>query len=307
MTRFYSNGKLLLTGEYVVLDGANALALPTNFGQSLSIETNNSNTIIWKSYNELNEIWFEDEIFIAEKSDDFVLTSQKNNEISVRLIQILKAVRELNPEFLKSQKGFSIKTEQNFNRLWGLGTSSTLINNIADWAKVDAYQLLKLTFGGSGYDIACAKAKTNITYQLLDDNNRKINNVNFKPNFRDKLYFVYLNQKKNSRDGIAQYKNHCSNKSTVISEITKITEAMITCNTFKDFTLLIDKHEELISKIIKQKTLKAELFNDFKGSIKSLGAWGGDFILVASEENPIRYFKAKGFDVIVPYSEMIKY
>ena len=82
---------------------------------------------------------------------------------------------------------------------------------------------------------------------------------------------------------------------------------MIKCNTFKYFTLLIDKHEELISKIIKQKTLKAELFNDFKGSIKSLGAWGGDFILVASEENPIRYFKAKGFDVIVPYSEMIKY
>ena len=163
MVSFYSNGKLLLTGEYVVLDGANALALPTNFGQSLSIETNNSNTIIWKSYNELNEIWFEDEIFIEEKSDDLVLTSQKKNEISVRLIQILKAVRELNPEFLKSQKGFSIKTEQNFNRLWGLGTSSTLINNIADWAKVDAYQLLKLTFGGSGYDIACAKAKTNIT------------------------------------------------------------------------------------------------------------------------------------------------
>ena len=30
---FYSNGKLLITGEYVVLDGAKALALPTKFGQ----------------------------------------------------------------------------------------------------------------------------------------------------------------------------------------------------------------------------------------------------------------------------------
>ena len=306
MTRFYSNGKLLLTGEYVVLDGAEALALPTKFGQSLSIETTNSNTIIWKSYNELNEIWFEDEISVEEKSSDLILTSQNNNDISVRLIEILKAARQQNPEFLKSQKGYHITTEQNFNRLWGLGTSSTLINNIADWANVDAYLLLKHTFGGSGYDIACAKAEKNITYQLLD-NNREINNVNFKPNFRDKLYFVYLNQKKNSRDGITQYKNNTSNKSLVISEITKITAAMITCHSFKDFTLLIDKHEELISEIIKQKTLKAELFNDFKGSLKSLGAWGGDFILAASEENPTRYFKAKGFDTIIPYSKMIKY
>ena len=31
---FYSNGKLLLTSEYVVLDGAIALAIPTRLGQS---------------------------------------------------------------------------------------------------------------------------------------------------------------------------------------------------------------------------------------------------------------------------------
>ena len=34
---FYSNGKLLLTGEYVVLDGATALAIPTKYGQYLEI------------------------------------------------------------------------------------------------------------------------------------------------------------------------------------------------------------------------------------------------------------------------------
>ena len=35
---FYSNGKLLITGEYLVLDGAKAFALPTKFGQKLTIE-----------------------------------------------------------------------------------------------------------------------------------------------------------------------------------------------------------------------------------------------------------------------------
>ena len=34
---YYSNGKLLITGEYVVLDGATALAIPTKYGQSLCV------------------------------------------------------------------------------------------------------------------------------------------------------------------------------------------------------------------------------------------------------------------------------
>ena len=36
---FYAHGKLLITSEYLVLDGAEALALPTVYGQSLEVET----------------------------------------------------------------------------------------------------------------------------------------------------------------------------------------------------------------------------------------------------------------------------
>ena len=39
MTNYYSNGKLLITGEYSVLEGAKSLAIPTNFGQDLVIDT----------------------------------------------------------------------------------------------------------------------------------------------------------------------------------------------------------------------------------------------------------------------------
>ena len=35
---FKSNGKFLLTGEYLVLKGATALALPLKKGQSLDVE-----------------------------------------------------------------------------------------------------------------------------------------------------------------------------------------------------------------------------------------------------------------------------
>ena len=64
MTKFKSNGKLLLTAEYLVLDGAKALALPTSFGQQLLIENNNSDYINWKSFDESNNIWFNDKFLI---------------------------------------------------------------------------------------------------------------------------------------------------------------------------------------------------------------------------------------------------
>ena len=47
---FYSNGKLLLTGEYLVLDGANAFAVPTKFGQNLIVEKIVEPQLIWGSF-----------------------------------------------------------------------------------------------------------------------------------------------------------------------------------------------------------------------------------------------------------------
>ena len=72
-----------------------------------------------------------------------------------------------------------------------------------------------------------------------------------------------------------------------------------------EFESLITLHEDYISQIIKQKPIKELLFNDFKGCIKSLGAWGGDFILVTSLEDPSVYFKNKGFNTIIPFSNLI--
>ena len=57
---FYSNGKLLITGEYLVLDGANAFALPTKFGQNLIVEKGSPQKIKWTSLDADGNIWFED-------------------------------------------------------------------------------------------------------------------------------------------------------------------------------------------------------------------------------------------------------
>jgi mevalonate kinase len=56
---FYSHGKLLLTAEYLVLDGANALAFPTKYGQSLIFDNGKKNTIAWKSYDHNGKLWLD--------------------------------------------------------------------------------------------------------------------------------------------------------------------------------------------------------------------------------------------------------
>ena len=300
MQNYYSNGKLLLTGEYLVLDGALALALPTSYGQSLMVESVDTPYLFWKSYDDSNSIWFE----ATFELNHFNSVSSTQKEISNSLQQILKAVRQLNPFFLNPSNGLNVNTYLNFPKNWGLGTSSTLINNIAQWANVNAFKLLELSFGGSGYDIACAQTNNPISYQLIDKR-PEFKIVPFDPEFKNHLYFVYLNKKQDSRKGISHYKSITTRKDESISKISDLTLDILSCKSLNEFNVLIDRHEDIISNITNQSTIKNKLFKDFDGSIKSLGAWGGDFILASSINNPKTYFENKGFDIVIPYSEMI--
>ena len=303
MNTFYSNGKLLLTGEYVVLDGALSLAIPTFYGQSLIVEPINEHKLLWQSLDYKGNVWFEEEFLFEQIAPSNPLLSNEDS-ISKRIVQILNEAKKNNPEFLVTEKGFKIMTKLDFSRDWGLGTSSTLINNIANWANVDAYKLLELTFGGSGYDIACAQHNSPVTYKLINKT-RTVEPINFNPTFKDHLYFVYLNKKQNSRDGIATYRLNTSNLTKPISKISNITSKLMSCESLSEFDSLIETHEQIIGSIINQKPIKSLLFNDFNGSIKSLGAWGGDFALVSSQDDPKAYFEAKGFKTIIAYDDMV--
>ena len=299
LNTFYSNGKLLLTGEYVVLDGALALAVPTKLGQALTVKPNSKKSINWKSIDANGNIWFES-VF---KFKNNAFYSEEDNNFTKRLIEILNSVKQLNPSFFNSEEGYSITTKLDFPQNWGLGSSSTLINNIAKWTNVDAYKLLELTFGGSGYDIACAAHNSAITYQL--NSKRNIKEVDFKPNFSNQLFFIHLNQKQNSREGIKHYNSFKNNITKDIKAISDITLKIINCTTLNSFEALILEHENIISKITKQDTIKNRLFRDYNGAIKSLGAWGGDFILASGSLKDMEYFTKRGYTTIVKYKDMI--
>lgn len=298
MPKFYSNGKLLLTGEYVVLDGAAALAVPTKYGQTLEIGFSEKEIIHWQSFDEKGLVWFED-FFSIENFESLA----SKNETSVTLSKIFREARKLNPAYLSEKGGFRVTTKLNFSRDWGLGTSSTLINNIAQWAQVDGFALLANSFGGSGYDIAAAQSDAPILYELINGT-PEFRKINLPWNFTDSLFFVHLNTKQDSKEGILHYRN-ISVAEKHIQSISDISNKLLMCYSLSDFEKLMNAHEEIISEIIDQPTIKEQFFSDYPNTIKSLGAWGGDFVLATGTKKDMDYFRNKGFGTVIAYSEMI--
>lgn len=299
---FYSNGKLLLTSEYLVLDGAEALAIPTVYGQSLNVKPGTENVLKWISLDEKNQIWFEGE-FLNEET--ISLISFSDQKVAQTLQHILTEAKKLNPHFLSEKTGLEMVTKLNFPRNWGLGSSSTLINNIAQWANVDAFELLKNSFGGSGFDIACAQSNVPILYSNKQTPPvvKKLDHLVWP--FTDELFFIYLNKKQDSKQSILHYNQLGKEKRVFIEKVNGITRDILEAKTLEQFEVLIEQHESMLSEMLQLPKIKDRMFSDFRGSVKSLGGWGGDFIL-GTRKNAPDYFRKKGFTVIVPFQKMIE-
>lgn len=300
----HANGKLLLSAEYFVLDGALAIAIPTQRGQTFTFEKiPNSDSIFWKSFDEKKQLWFEG---VFSKTN-FQATQTSDKEVSDRLTQIFQAIEKLNSEFFKNEMGWAIESHLEFPKNWGLGTSSTLIYALAKWSGVNAFVLLEKTFGGSGYDIACAGSDKGVLYSRVNGV-PQVFNFPFSPKYKDQLYFIFLGKKQNSREGIQHYRK-LEIEEEIIFEISEITQGLIMCQSFSNFQKLLNWHEELVSKTLHLQKVKDKYFKDYWGSVKSLGAWGGDFVLATSkrsEEETKQYFNEKGFEVFLRYKDLIK-
>ena len=94
---YYGHGKLLLSGEYFVLDGAKSLALPCKLGQVMNVKHSRSNnpTLHWKSYDHEGKLWFEAKYELWRFR---ILTEE--NQASIDLQKILQQARHQNIHFL---------------------------------------------------------------------------------------------------------------------------------------------------------------------------------------------------------------
>jgi len=300
---FYSKGKFLITSEYLILKGATGLALPLKFGQKLTVTPSGSRGIITWETRVQGTSWFKARF----NTETFGTIKCSQKETADNLVNLFSAARELNPGFIKGQGSFNVLSEINFNINWGLGSSSSLISNIAWWAKTDPYNLHFRVSSGSGYDIACARSDKPLLYSVQDYVPQVVT-IDFKPNFKDSLFFVYSGRKQRSDKSVSAFNNKSVVLPSHIDEVNEITKKITEAKNITEFNDLISRHEQLISGLIGVERIKTSRFKGFPGEIKSLGAWGGDFLLVTwdfGEDRLIDYFSAMDMHTLFKFDQII--
>ena len=301
--QFHSNGKLMLSGEYLVLHGAWSLAVPTILGQSLRVgEIGHAGSLFWKTQVVLKP-WMDCEI---DPDSWQVIHADKPDKVQ-HLVRLLKAASEIrgDKEWLK---GKEVVSDIEFDIEWGLGSSSSLISNIAWWAGIDPFRLSGMVSGGSGYDIACARSDKPLLYRTGDTEPR-YKPINFLPPFHGHVAFVYLGKKQDSASSVRNYLNKALILEKDIADISAITEKVCRTGQLDEFEDLIREHENILSHILGLPPVKQGLFQDFPGEVKSLGAWGGDFVMITMHQEwpeVKAYFFAKGLETVIPYHKMVK-
>jgi mevalonate kinase len=295
----------MIAGEYLVLAGATALAIPVGYAQQLSVTKKSTDKPLlnWTA-REKGKVWFR----AVFESENLTCITCTQDDTAQTLRNILQTARSMNHSFLRGNYIWDAETDLEFPLSWGLGSSSTLLANIAQWSGTNPYRLLFLTLGGSGYDVACALHDKALLYQYRGTEMQPIiQPIDFLPPFADQLYFVYSGQKQDTRTSLHGFSPERM-PAELVRQVSGLSHQIAEATTLPVFTDLMQQHEELIGNAIGQVPLQKLRFADFEGQVKSLGAWGGDFFLVASEmkkESLMHYFHSKGCQHVIPFGEMV--
>ena len=302
---FFAQGKLLLSGEYFVLDGALAFATPTRKGQHLIVEkkTDNDQYINWISNDQNGRLWFKGK-FDLNTLAPLESTDKKIADTLSALLLHIKQKTENDSIFSQS---LNIETRLDFDRDWGFGSSSTLLVNLAQWANINVYELAENTFGGSGYDLACATADSPIFYKK-NNTHPTIQPIDFNPSFREHLYLVWLGKKQDSRKGIQTYRDRGTVDPGLIRQVSQLSMMMAKSADLSTFCSCIQELERLTGDFIGEIPLQERMFAALPGAVKSLGAWGGDFALIATpwkKEKVVAFCEGIGLKDVFGFGEIV--
>ena len=301
---YYAHAKLLLTGEYWVLHGARALGIPLSVGQSLNVRHRRSYDphLTWTAKDHRGQVWFKEQFEFWH----FKPLSKNPTPEAFVLQSILQEARVHNKHFLRDEVDVEVETKTGFPREWGLGSSSSLIVAIAQWARVSPFSLQEKVFGGSGADVAISQAQGPIVFER-QGKSVAWRPVVFNPSFKNQLYFLYLGRKQSTLEAIKEFAPSASEAPFEVMRVSGLTEEILRCQDLGRFTELLSDHDHLVSRAIGMPSLMQSRFGDFHGYVKGLGAWGGDFALVASslEHGEVRnYFESRGYSTLIAFCEM---
>lgn len=300
MQRTFYRGKLLLFGEYAVVHGALALAVPSLYGQTFHVNTNVAPGISWKALDEQGNAWLE-----LKLSEHLEIQGEADDKATFLAGVLRRAF--LFREVTDLDHGYEITTQLDYPRLWGLGSSATLYAFLGDLLQVDPYTLFFATSKGSGFDIACATSETPLFYRVSEQQPYVLP-AEISPAIKEKLLFVYRG---NKQDSLREVSRVDANVFTtgIQDKISQIATSAAASNDIQEWIKLMNEHEEILSGIIGLEKVKPSLFPDFDGSIKSLGAWGGDFVMATSAhltlEEMTGYFMRKGYPIVKRWNELL--
>lgn len=272
MSGFRSSGKLLLSGEYWVLHGATALAVPTVLGQTLTYRESPED-LRWTAMDRSGAVWLD----VRAHEDPHVAS-------------LLHAASQLGGTVPATGQ---VTTRLEFARDWGWGSSSSLTDLVAQWTGVDALKLHFATSSGSGFDVACARARTAISYQKVGEHSAQWTEVRATHWPTEHFALVYLGAKQDSQKEVRVPRPEPQKSD--LEAISGISQELAAAATVGRWIELIDEAEVRTSRWIGRPRVQAR-FEGVRATLKSLGAWGGDFVLaVAEDPEEFAYFVEHGY------------
>lgn len=293
---YESAGKFLLFGEYLVLRGALCLAMPLSLGQTLTVSAYKGKGVLWRSF-EHGEKWF-DTLF--SESLEIVETTDSKKAKTAR--GLLRFIQRLKPEWIPAH--LDLRFDLGFERKYGMGSSATLVSLLSQWSGVDPYSFLEKTFGGSGFDVAAATAQKPFLYSITE---RRIREFALPAHITRHLLFIYTGKKQNSAREVFHFRDRPV-RATQIAEMNAIVEKAASCSHIEAWEDLMEESEQLLSAVLGQRPVREKDYSDYPYKIKSLGAWGGDFIMASCRdtEEARNYFLNKNKNPVYTFKALVK-
>jgi|GEM_PF-2498310 len=298
---YHSNGNLLLTGEYLISQGAEAIALPLKKGHTLAVKPIHGKNILWESvYNH------ETEIKVRFTSDDFQII-QTDNENSAKFIQqVLSKAMDYLPS-LSQLPGYHVKAYHDYPEFLELGCESALIANIANWFNINPYRFTRDISPGLEHGIACARSNKPILYQLTNKY-PDYREINLNLPFKEKIYIVYIDHNSDLSDRGKQTQEFHDHHE-VLPKIREINKRIIQSRSLEAFENILLEHDNLLAGLLKEQRLQERIFQEFPGLIKPLNEWNGELNLVTwkGEKNELEeYFAPYNIQTIFSWDELVK-
>lgn len=286
----YSHGKLLISGEYLILEGAVGLAVPLKWGQSLKMSESQGAEVHWVSMDHQGKKWFECKLNLI----DFTVEKTSDEKKSRFIQNLIQSAARLNSDFLSKWKKYKVTSALEFDPDWGLGSSSTLIANLAEWAELSPFELYFDTQKGSGYDVAAAVSDAPLLYQKKEEE-LSFETFDWDQNLMKSIVVFYQGNKQDTQSEVEAWQKNKRWNQKDVDRMSTLSESLADCQKIDDAIPLFRENLKMIETILDRRAFDGR-FTDFEGVIKPLGGWGGDFGLALSQdvEYTTRYISSQG-------------